>query len=262
MNLRLTILACFSSLLCSLALAEPEPSKISAQELAGRLSAKQQADTSLIRARMETGGKDVLQIQIKSRASRGSTELVYQVLFPKERKGEAVLLRKSGGRISGSLFSPSEGVRSLGAGQMDEPLFGSDLSYEDVIDNFLAWDQQAVIGTEVIDRVPCTILESKPGKGVSSSYSRIRTWVDTRRWVPLRIEKYGSGDRVIRRIETTRVVNDDQGRPIPANLSIRGPRGSITQLDGSRIKHGIAFSDAVFSPEGLQQLNSAAPAPE
>jgi len=27
---------------------------------------------------------------------------------------------------------------------LKEPLFGSDLSYEDVVDNFFAWDQQAI----------------------------------------------------------------------------------------------------------------------
>jgi hypothetical protein len=244
--------------------AEPEPSAISASELAARLSARQQDGTSIIRLRMEVAGgaKGALQLQIKSRASRASTDLVYQVLFPKERKGEAVLLRKSGGRISGTLFTPPDTMRPLAPAQLDEPLFGSDLSYEDVIDNFFAWDQQAIVGTEVLDRVTCTILESKPGKGERSSYSSVRTWVDTRRLVPLRIEKYSGPGRVVRRIDTTRVATDDNGRAIPANLTVRGPRGSVTDLDGSRIKHGVTFSDADFTPQALRGIATPRGAPE
>ena len=170
--------------------AEPEPSQMSAAELAGRLSAKQQDGASYVRLRMELpGGNGTLQLQIKSRASRAGTDLVYQILFPKERKGEAVLLRKAGNRVTGTLFTPPDSVRTRGAAQLDEPLFGSDLSYEDVIDNFFAWDQQEIVGTEMVDRVNCTVLESKPGKGERSSYASVRTWIDTRRMVPLRVEK-------------------------------------------------------------------------
>ncbi|MGB8168192.1 MAG: outer membrane lipoprotein-sorting protein [Chthoniobacteraceae bacterium] len=233
--------------------AEPQPTAMSVSELASRLSAKQQDGNSYIRLKMEVAS-GVLQLQIKSRANRGSTELVYQVLFPKERKGEAVLLRKSGNRISGSLFTPSGPTRPLTSAQFDEPLFGSDLSYEDVIDNFFAWNQQAIVGSEVVDRVNCTILESKPGKGEHSSYSSVRTWIDLRRLVPLRVEKYSAPGRIARRIDTTRVVTDDKGRAIPANLTVRGPSGSVTELDGSRLKHGVTYSDAEFTAEGLSAM--------
>ena len=265
MNIRPTSASLFLCLipLASLA-ADAESSALTAPELASRLSAKQQDGNALIRLRMELPGdaKSVLQLQIKSRASRAGTDLVYQVLFPKERKGEAVLLRRSGSRVTGTLFTPPDKVRPLAAAQLDEALFGSDLSYEDVIDNFFAWDQQAIVGNEVVDRVNCTILESKPGQREHSSYSSVRTWVDTRRMVPLRIEKYSGPSRMLRRIDTTRVVNDDKGRPIPANLSIRGPRGTVTELDGSRIKHGVTFSDAEFLPQGLGEIGSSPKTPE
>ena len=256
MNLRTNAVRLALSLLPLTCLAaDPEPS---AADLAAKLSVKQQDGSALIRLRMELPGdaKSVLQLQIKSRASRAGTDLVYQVLFPKERKGEAVLLRRSGSRVTGTLFTPPDKVRPLAATQLDEPLFGSDLSYEDVIDNVFAWDQQTIIGNEAVDRVNCTILESKPGKGERSSYSSVRTWVDTRRSVPLRIEKYGNAGRMVRRIDTTRVVNDDKGRPIPANLSIRGPRGTVTELDGSRIKHGVAFTDTDFSAQAMGELSA------
>ena len=240
----------------------PEAAAPSAGAMAEALSAKQSDGASYIRLKMEVkqGGavKNALQLQIKSRASRAGTELVYQVLWPKERKGEAVMLKRSGGRMaSGAVFTPPDSVRPLDASKMDDPLFGSDLSYEDVIDNFFAWEQQSIVGTETIDRVNCQILESKPGKSARSSYTSVKTWVDPRRMVPMRVEKF-SGNRLVRRIDTTRVVTDDKGRQIPANLAVHSGSGdSVTELDGSRIKHNVSFTEDEFTPEGLKAAGPA-----
>jgi Outer membrane lipoprotein-sorting protein len=146
--------------------------------------------------------------------------------------------------------------------KMQEPFFGSDLSYEDVIENFFAWKDQTIVGTEVIDRVSCQILESKPGKGDRSTYSKVRTWVDTRRLVPMRVEKFLSSGQFARRIDTTRVVTADNHQ-IPANLTVQSSRrDSVTELDGSRIKHDVTFTDREFTPEGIKELTTPRSAPE
>jgi outer membrane lipoprotein-sorting protein len=243
--------------------AEPAPATVSAGDLAARLSALRHDGASYVRLRLEVQEpagttKTTLQLEIKALSTRAATDLVYKVLWPKERKGEAVLLRKSAGRAAtGTRFVPPATLRSIDSSQMKEPLFGSELSYEDVIDNFFDWDNQEIVGTEAVGRVPCQILESKPGKGDRSSYSKVRSWIDTRRLVPLRVEKYLS-NQPARRIETTRVVTDDKGRHIPANLTITTPRkNSATELDGSRIKHDVTFSDREFTPEALQEMEQA-----
>src|SRR5688572_9119040 len=73
---------------------------ISARELAAKLSSIRQDGSSYVRLRMEIqGGKqETLQIQIKQRRGKDSSQVLYQVLFPKERKGESVLLHKSSSR--------------------------------------------------------------------------------------------------------------------------------------------------------------------
>jgi hypothetical protein len=148
-------------------------------------------------------------------------------------------------------------MQSLDSSKMKESLFGSGLTYEDVVDSFFTWSNQSVVGTEMVDRVSCLILESKPGRGESSSYSSVRTWVDPRRMVPLRVEKYRSPGRLAQRIDTTRVVTDDRGRHIPANLTIRGGRDdSVTELDGSRLKSNVAYSEREFSPEAIRDLTA------
>jgi hypothetical protein len=146
---------------------------------------------------------------------------------------------------------------------MNEALFGSDLSYQDIIENFFAWENQAIAGTEVLNGVSCLILDSKPGKGESSPYASVRSWVDPRRFVVLRVEKYLSAGKPARRIETTRVVTDDLGRFIPGNLLVHGPReDSVTDLDGSSIKHDVAYADRDFTAEGLREVSTPHAAPE
>lgn len=247
------------------AFAADEAAKgISAGEMASRLSALRQDGTSSVRLRMEIRGepKTNLQLLIKQRRGKSGSEVVYQVLWPKERKGEAVLLRKSGnGPTSGALFVPPNTLKTIDAGSAGDPLFGGDLAYEDVVDNFYGWEQQSIVGTEEVDGVECQILESKPGKA-KSIYGSVKSWVDPRRMVPLRVVKFSPSGQSIRRIDTLRVVPSD-GRQIPANLSVRGPgRGGGTILDGSKIRRDVNFSDREFTPEGLKDASAGGAAGE
>ena len=253
---------------CSANAAEAPPA-LPAKDLAAKLSALQQDGSSYVRLKMDVKPpagtpQFSLQLQIKQRRTQASTEVVYQVLWPKQRAGEAVLLRQSGNQpATGSLFIPPNTERHLNASQMKELLFGSDLSYADVLENFFAWDNQTIAGTEVVDRVNCQILESKPGKNQRSSYAVVRTWVDSRRLVPLRIEKYLPSGTLARRIDTTDVATDDMRRSVPANLTVSSPqKGSTTELEGSKLKHGVALTNREFTPEGIKEVTTPRAAAE
>jgi len=241
--------------------------EMSPKELASAVAAKQEGD-AYIRLRLQvkpsgSAADETLQIQIKERRTKTATDLVYQVLWPQPRKGESVLLHQEAGRpASGSLFTPPDKAQTLTASQLRQPFFGSDLSYLDVIEDPLSWENQTITGTEAVNGVNCTVLESRPNKG-ESEYAKVRSWIDPNRLVQMRIEKYSSSGDLKVRIETSRVANDDKGRPIPANLTVQDPKnGSVTELDGSRIKHNVTFSDSEFTPEGLKQVAAPTTAAE
>ena len=92
--------------------AADAPAAGSAKELAATLSALQQDGTSYARLKMDLvrqpgAPKVTIQLQIKQRRTPTVTEVVYQVLWPKEQAGEAVLLRRTGSQaVVGSLFTP------------------------------------------------------------------------------------------------------------------------------------------------------------
>jgi outer membrane lipoprotein-sorting protein len=248
--------------------ADVDPAGVSAKDLAASLSALQDG-ASYVRLRLEVKQptdttKISLQVQIKQRRTRTTADVLYQVLWPKENKGEAVLLhRPEGSPPLGWLFIPPGTPRALDSSQMGQALFGSDLVYQDVIENFFGWENQKIIGSEMIERTSCIILESKPEKGVSSPYATVHSWIDARRLVPLRVEKYLPSGQLARRIDTTRVASDDKGRSIPADLTVHGPReDSLTNLDGSRIRHDVTYTDRDFTPEGLREILPPPSAPE
>jgi Outer membrane lipoprotein-sorting protein len=233
---------------------DPAPSALSAAELAGRIEDTSQG-SALIRTKLEVqsgeGAKRVLQLQIKQRRTKTATDLVYQVLWPDEHKGEAVILHQAQGVATGSIIVPQQPVRSLKSSQMSEGLFDSDLSYQDAVENFFAWKKQAIVGAEAVNGVNCQILESKPDNSSVSTYARVRSWIDPRRLVPLRIEKYSLSGELIRRIDVTRVARDEKHNPIPANLTVHGPRqNSVTQFNGARIDQDANFTDADFTAAG------------
>lgn len=223
-------------------------------QLAAKLRAKERG-SSFVRIRMQDGGGQTLQIQIKSRVSDSGSDIVYQILFPKERKGESVLMHRAGNKFSATSFKPPDTLKDFGAAEMKQALFGTDLSYEDIIDSPFTWSQQAIVGTQDVGRFPCQILESKPG-GHASSYASVKTWIDPKRMVPLQIEKYDSSGKLVRRINITRMLLDG-GDSLPADLEVSGPGGSVTHITGSSIKRGLNYGDAEFTPEKLKQLQAA-----
>jgi len=245
--------------LCSSVVAQ-EPA-LTAQNLAARLGASVQDGSSSARLKMEVqkpggGSKTVLQLQVKARRTRAATDIVYSVLWPKDRKGESFFLRKTAERPpSGTVFVPPDSLRPISSSQMKDAVFGSDLSYQDLVENFFAWANQAFVGTEVVDRVPCQILESKPGKSEHSIYARVRSWIDVKRMVPLRVEKYSASGQLVRRIDTTRVARNDKDRLVPASLEVRrAGQDSVTELQGSNSQYDVTYSDSDFTSEALRAL--------
>lgn len=249
------------SLLGILAFAAPsggqEAPPLSAADLAAQLGAAVQDGNSAVRLRMKIessgGGTTVLQVQIKARRTAAYSEVLYQVLWPNERKGESFVLRQQPGKApEGQSFQPPETLTRLDRSNLLNLAFGSDLAYLDVVENFFLWENQSLTGNEKVNRVDCVILESQPGSKDATPYGKVVSWIDPRRMVTMKVEKYDSSGNVVRRIETTQVVKDDQGRSIPAGLTVRRPgSSSVTEIDGSNIRHDVSYTDADFTTEAL-----------
>lgn len=194
------------------------------------------------------GAEEILQIQMKERRAASGAAVLFQAIFPKELKGAGVLLKGGGGHK----FTPPDQLEKVG--ELGEGLFGSDLTYADILETTYAWGQQEVAGEEVVDGVNCVILESTP-TGSNSLYTKVRSWVDVERLLPLRIEKYNARG-IARRIDVRKVARDGS-RYVPASFMIRSGGGETTTiLEGVRHPVHTEFTEADFAPEALRTITA------
>ncbi len=238
--------------------------ELTASELAAALGAAAQDGNSVARARFkiqpEDGGAPaVLQVQIKSRRTPERSEAAYAVLWPADRKGEAFVVRQDMGSVPvGFSVTLPDRENRLDPQRLQEGAFGSDLSYRDAVENFFLWSGQALAGRENEGKVDCIILESKPGAKDSSAYSRVRSWIDPRRMIAMRVEKFDRQGRLACRIDTTQVAKDDIGRHVPAALTVRRTgSGTVTEIEGSNLRHDARIQDADFTREGLPAVTGS-----
>lgn len=238
--------------LCCAHIASADTETLTAAELAEKLAAAVQDGDSVARVkftiRPASGAQpSTLQVQIKSQRGAGKSEVAYNVLWPAERKNESFALRQiRGGAASGR---SSAGAARLERSHMLEPALGSDLAYQDTIENFFQWSKHSLAGNETVGNADCVILESRPGEGGATPYGKVRSWIDPRKMVVMRVEKFDRSGKFLRRIETTAVSKDDIGRNVPAAMTVqRAGSGSVTEIDGANIRHDVTLTDGDFTP--------------
>lgn len=250
------------ALLAGFALTSPRPScgaeeqALNADQLASKLAASAQDGDSSARVRLKItrpgAEPEIYQIRILSRRKGNASRVRYTVLWPNERKGESFVLEQAGAAAAqGASLKGGAERAALGRGSALEPILGSDLAYQDAIENFFLWKNQALTGSGDAGGTGCVILESKPSEQDSTPYGKVRSWIDPRKMVVMKVEKFDKAGHLVRRIETTGVAKDDLGRNVPSAMDVqRTGSGSTTEIEGAGIRHDAAVADADFDLGG------------
>lgn len=153
----------------------PFPSAPSATELLARVDANEVYDSITYEGEMiiEYQGKRF--VKVFKAAGRGNTDSYVEFLNPEDR--ETKYLKKDG-RLY--VYSPdTESVMLISGHLLKESMMGSDLSYEDTIDNetLSARYTPLVVGKEQIDGRDCWVLELTAKKR-TESYPKRKLWVN------------------------------------------------------------------------------------
>ncbi len=250
-----------ASLLPVLALGQA-PSRTADEWIAGVRAARPSGGL-YARLRLEHSGaggtSTTFQVQVKRRASPdGGTESLYQVLFPKERKGEGLLLRIKGGNFTGASFVPGAGIRALKSSDRNLGLFGTALTVDDIIAAFLEWPVQEVVGRENAGSVPCTIVESRSGSDSSSGAKRVRSWIDETRLAAMRVEKFANSNQPVKTVVTHKVMRGSRGYFAPTSFTVTDhSTGAVTRVEGVRSETDMVYTDADFTEAALQSITAA-----
>ncbi len=135
---------------------------------------------------------------------------------------------------------------------MNRPYLDSDLTIEDLAEDFWQWPSQKISGEETINGEVCQILDSRPPDGARSAYSVIRSWISPEKLVPLRIEKFGRDRRLAKRFTVQKTTRRD-GIWVPITTVVQSPESTrLTTLELSRGDRDVEIPLEEFSLERIK----------
>jgi Outer membrane lipoprotein-sorting protein len=239
------------------AFADNDPSgagELIAQVVAARQTIGYKVRARLVRTTSGSGQRDVRQLLIKGRRKGDDSKVLYSILWPASSLGETVVIEKTAGQNSHAWrFVPPDRMATLTPEEVSGPFFGSDLSVEDLAEEFWHWPTQEIVGEDTVSHHRCKILESRPSAGTATSYSLVRTWIAPDISLPLRVEKFGPDGRLIKRITAEKITRRKNNYWTAANVIVEPADGRTrTVLEGSHADRDIEIPDEDFTVEQIK----------
>ena len=186
------------------------------------------------------------------RVAGGETRILLDMLEPAEVAGSRVLLveRKDARPEAYAWLPEIAAVKRVGARHLNKPLFGTDITYADLeragllagSANVEHWQEDEVDGR------PAWRLESRDGR------TRITSWLDQERCLPLRTEVADRKGRPTRRVELSPQPFSSGGSGfVPRSLRVRDlERRSETVVTLESLERDARLPDASdFDPANL-----------
>lgn len=135
----------------------------------------------------------------------GKEKAFVEYTYPPREKGKKML------KLQDKLWiyfpEPTDRIITISGHLLKQSVMGSDLSYEDITDNSKFSDQYnaTVNGVEKIDDYNCYVVELT-AKVENITYFKRKIWVDQKRWLPLKEERYAKSGKPLKRSEVLEVL--------------------------------------------------------
>ena len=154
------------------------------------------------------------------------------------------------------IYSPStDRIIQISGHMLRQSLMGSDLSYEDMMDDRKLTDvyTATVVGEEDIDGQKCYILELK-AIVVDVAYHTRKMWIDTERFVPLKEDLFAKSGKLLKQT-TLSDVKKIQGRWFPTKMVYKDmlKQGNGTEFIVSSMKFDQEIQEYIFTKAALKQ---------
>jgi outer membrane lipoprotein-sorting protein len=184
--------------------------------------------------------------------SAGDKQSLTEYLSPPREKGTKML------KLENQLwiYSPStDRIIQISGHMLRQSVMGSDLSYEDMMDDRKLMDVYTakVTGNETIDGRNTYILELV-AKVEDASYHSQKIWVDMQRYVPLKQEMYAKSGQLLKRTLLSD-VRQVQGRWFPMTIVYKDVLrdGSGTEFRMTSVKFDQEIPEYIFTKAALKQ---------
>ncbi len=197
------------------------------------------------------GARQTRTIEAKS-WGMGDEKSFTEYLAPAREKGTKML------KLEDKLwiYSPgSDRIIQISGHMLRQSLMGSDLSYEDMMDNSkLLEDYDAgVIGSEIVDERDCWIVELQ-AKTAEVNYQIRKIWVDKVRYIPLKEELYAKSGKLLKKMELFDIVKIDN-RWYPKKMVFKDmlKAGEGTEFIIEKISFDVNIPEYIFTKAALKK---------
>ena len=241
----------FMGSLPALLLAQPD-----AAEILRKIDKQMVTESAEATATMVITNRRGRETRITSRSwSKGETTSLVEYLSPAREKGVKML------RLEDVLwmYTPqADRVIQISGHMLRQSVSGSDLSYEDMVDNGKLLDiyDAAVVGEEVFMERRCYVLRLRVKEGVEEvAYAQRKVWVDKERFLPLKEERYAKNGTTLLKIFEIRSVMKIDDRWYPKEMYFKDvlAKGQGTLYIMEDIKFGVDIPDYMFSKAALRE---------
>ncbi len=182
----------------------------------------------------------------------GDEKAFTEYLAPAREKGTKML------KLEDKLwiYSPgSDRTIQISGHMLRQSLMGSDLSYEDMMDNTKLIENYnaGVIGSEVVNDRNCWIIELQ-AKTAEVNYQIRKVWVDKVRFIPLKEELYAKSGKLLKRMELSDIAKMGN-RWYPKKIVFKDmlKTGDGTEFIIDDIKFDQQIPEYIFSKASLKK---------
>lgn len=223
----------------------------SGKSIIDKVDANMTSPTRIVTAKMEINTvRGTRTLESKS-TSQGTEKAYTEYLAPAREKGTKML------KLNNQLwiYSPStDRVIQLSGHMLRQSVMGSDMSYEDMMTDRPLLEQYAaaVTSEQMVDGRKCWVVDLKAIVD-DVSYYRQKMWVDEERFVPLRVEMYAKGGKLLKRI-TFGNVQRVQGRWYPFSFIYKDmlKDGNGTKMTIEEMQNDVTIPNNVFNLSSLK----------
>lgn len=205
----------------------------------------------IITSRMEISSARGTRTMESKSWSEGSEKSFTEYLAPAREKGTKML------KLDNQLwiYSPAtDRVIQISGHMLRQSVMGSDLSYEDMMTDRPLLEQYKadVTGEETIDGRKCWVLQLT-AIVTDVNYASQKMWVDQERLVPLKVELFAKGGKLLKRIEFSDVKRI-QNRWYPTTFLYKDvlKEGKGTRMIIENMQFDVAIPATVFNKASLK----------
>ena len=230
-----------------------QPLTPSGQDILKAIDANLSAGTRVLNSKMIVHGRRSKRTIASVSWIKGTERAFTEYTAPPREKGTKML--KLGNQLW--TYSPqTDRTIQISGHMLRQSLMGSDLSYEDMMQDQSLWDDYLadVISSETVNDRDCWVLLLTAKKDGLAYHSR-KLWVDKERLIPIREELFAKSGRIIKSAHIEEVMRKD-GRWFPRVWVFKdelkaGGKGTEWVIED--IQFDVEIPDSKFSKAQLRK---------